>query len=66
MNRAGFRSDAEGCGRIVLEILLRRKPKVWRNVLLTVEDEADYVAWLSRWAFHWAAKHLNILNMNNA
>ena len=56
MNRTGYRSDAEGCGRIAVEIILQRKPKTWRGVFASLEDEARYVAWVARWAFHWAAK----------
>lgn len=52
----GYRSDAESWGRVIREILLYRKPKIWGAVLPTVQDEANYVAWAARWAFHWAAK----------
>lgn len=52
----GFRQDAEGAGKVVIEIVARRRPKVWRDVFETLEDETAYVKWAATWAFHWAAK----------
>ena len=54
----GYRQDAEAFGRLVVEIVTRRKPKIWRAVLTTPDEEARYVYWAARWAAHWAGREL--------
>lgn len=55
-DRDGFVSDAEACAKVAIEIITRRRPKIWRDVFKSADEEADYVRWVATWAFHWAAK----------
>ncbi len=52
----GYKQDAEAWGRVVAEIVTGRKPKVWRGVFRSLDEELTYIAWAARWAFHWANK----------
>lgn len=52
----GFRADAVAWGRTVREILEHEKPRVWSHLPVGSPEEAEYIAWAARWAFHWAAK----------
>jgi len=46
----GWRKDAEGAGRFVLDHL---KPRKNRTPL-----DPDTLAWIARWAGHWGRKEL--------
>lgn len=56
--RNSYAKDAEGAGRMVVEIIGQRRLKLWRLVFTDADDEARYVAWLATWACHWAGKAL--------
>jgi hypothetical protein len=53
IQRNGFVSDAEGCGKVIVEILSRRKHKVWSRVLTSDAAEIAYLTWLATWTGHW-------------
>ena len=49
-----FIKDAEACGKVAVEVITLRRPKVWRGVFQDIDEEAKYVGFLAQWAFHWA------------
>jgi len=53
-NRMINKLSAQACGKLIIEILERKKPKIWNGLFRNLEDEASYIYWLARWAFHWA------------
>lgn len=51
-----YQLDAEAWGKQCVEIITRRKFKLWSQVFTSTDEESAYVAWAARWAFHWAAR----------
>lgn len=55
----GWKIDAEQAGRAIIEIIRQRKLKLWRKVLVSPDEESDYIKWAASWAFHWGRKALD-------
>jgi hypothetical protein len=58
---AGYASDARAWGRMVLELVQRSRPKIWRHVPVGSALEGELIAWAARWAFRFAARSLSSL-----